>query len=54
MDNTAVNARWQAEMGPFFEALDAPPDQAFVLLEEVFHLEDQLGRSDGNKRCGAT
>jgi L-rhamnose mutarotase len=48
MDTTAVNARWQAEMGPFFEALDAVPDfrpdQRFVLLEEVFHLEDQLAR----------
>ena len=42
MDTTDVNARWQAEMGPFFEALDVPPDQGFVLLEEVFHLEDQL------------
>jgi L-rhamnose mutarotase len=29
-------------MGDFFEALDVPPDQGFVLLEEVFHLEDQL------------
>ena len=42
MDTTDVNARWQAEMGPFFEALDVPPDQGLELLEEVFHLEDQL------------
>src|SRR6476659_2736957 len=42
MDTTDVNARWQTEMGPFFEALDVPPDQGFALLEEVFHLEDQL------------
>ena len=46
MDTTDVNARWQAEMGEFFEALDLPPDQAFVLLEEVFHLEDQLAHLD--------
>ena len=44
MDGTDVNARWQAEMGQFFEALDVPPDQGFVLLEEIFHLEDQLAR----------
>ncbi len=42
MDTTDVNARWQAEMAPYFEALDVPPDQGFLLLEEVFHLEDQL------------
>ena len=42
MDATGVNARWQAEMAPFFEDLDLPPDQAFLQLREVFHLEDQL------------
>ena len=46
MDATEVNHRWQAEMGPFFEALDVPPDQGFALLEEVFHLEDQLATID--------
>ena len=45
MDDTDVNARWQAEMAEFFEELDVPPDQGFVLLEEVFHLEDQLDRT---------
>ncbi|GCD89894.1 L-rhamnose mutarotase [Nocardioides sp. LS1] len=45
MARTEVNARWQAEMGEFFEELDGvPPDQGFLLLEEVFHLEDQLAR----------
>ena len=34
---------WQAEMAPFFVELDGRPDEGFVLLEEVFHLEDQLG-----------
>ena len=35
-----VNARWQREMAPFFEALDGRrPDEGMVGLEEVFHLE---------------
>jgi len=42
MDAEEVNARWQAEMAEFFDDLDVPPDQGFLLLEEVFHLEDQL------------
>ncbi len=43
MDATEVNARWQAEMAPFFVGLDGgAPDQGFVRLEEVFHLETQL------------
>nr|WP_207619510.1 L-rhamnose mutarotase [Nocardioides sp. IC4_145] len=47
MAATAVNARWQAEMGELFEELDGvPPDQGFLVLEEVFHLEDQLARLD--------
>ncbi|WP_411557105.1 L-rhamnose mutarotase [Plantibacter sp. MPB07] len=42
MAETEVNARWQAEMGEFFVDLDLPPDQGFLQLTEVFHLEDQL------------
>jgi L-rhamnose mutarotase len=43
MARTDVNARWQAEMSDFFEELDGlAPDEGFLLLEEVFHLEDQL------------
>jgi L-rhamnose mutarotase len=43
MGATDVNARWQAEMAPFFEDLgEARPDTGFLRLEEVFHLEDQL------------
>ena len=42
MAATEVNARWQAEMAPFFADLDGRPDEGFLLLEEVFHLEDQL------------
>ncbi|MHB9023552.1 MAG: L-rhamnose mutarotase [Armatimonadota bacterium] len=34
-----VNARWQAEMGDFFEALDGQrPDEAMRPLEQVFYL----------------
>ncbi|EXU61741.1 L-rhamnose mutarotase [Streptomyces sp. PRh5] len=40
MAATEVNARWQAEMAPLFEALDgAKPDEAMRPLTEVFHLE---------------
>ncbi len=40
---TDVNARWQAEMAQFFVGLgDTAPDEGFLLLEEIFHLEDQL------------
>lgn len=43
MEKTAVNARWQAEMGGFFEDLPGgSPDQSFVRLTEVFNLDDQL------------
>ncbi|MEU7304365.1 L-rhamnose mutarotase [Streptomyces sp. NPDC007189] len=39
MEATEVNARWQAEMAPFFESLDgARPDEAMKPLTEVFHL----------------
>jgi L-rhamnose mutarotase len=35
-----VNERWQADMAPFFEALDGQrPDQGLMTLEEVFHLD---------------
>ncbi|MHC5904497.1 L-rhamnose mutarotase [Streptomyces sp. S6] len=39
MEAADVNARWQAEMAPFFESLDgARPDEAMKPLTEVFHL----------------
>lgn len=48
MARTEVNARWQAEMSEFFEELDGrAPDEGFLLLEEIFHLEDQLSSEDG-------
>jgi L-rhamnose mutarotase len=43
MERTDVNARWQAEMAPFFENLDGRrPDEGFVVLEEIFNLDAQL------------
>lgn len=47
MAATDVNRRWQAEMVEFFVDLDLPPDQGFLRLDEVFHLEDQLAALDG-------
>jgi L-rhamnose mutarotase len=47
MASREVNGRWQAEMAEFFEELDGQaPDEGFLVLEEVFHLEDQLGALD--------
>lgn len=50
MAATEVNARWQAEMAPYFTQLDGAPDEGFVLLDEVFHLDTQLAHvsSEGN------
>ena len=43
MAATEVNARWQAEMSRYFVGLAGRgPDESFLLLDEVFHLEDQL------------
>jgi len=40
MDATDVNARWQAEMGEFFELPgEERPDTGLVRLDEVFHLD---------------
>jgi L-rhamnose mutarotase len=43
-----VNARWQAEMSALFDGIEAPPDESFVPLEEVFNLEDQLAVARSN------
>jgi L-rhamnose mutarotase len=40
MAEREVNARWQAEMAPFFIALDGKrPDEGFLQLEDVFYLQ---------------
>jgi L-rhamnose mutarotase len=39
MAETDVNARWQAEMAPFFEGLDGGrADEGMRAIPEVFHL----------------
>lgn len=40
--SSAVAARWEAEMAPFFAGLDGRPDQDAPVLTEIFHLADQL------------
>jgi L-rhamnose mutarotase len=43
MARTEVNGRWQAEMSRFFVGLSGHrPDEGLPLLDEIFHLEDQL------------
>src|SRR4051794_27466452 len=43
MARTDVNARWQAEMAELFEDLEGlAPAEGFLVLDEIFHLEDQL------------
>jgi L-rhamnose mutarotase len=45
MADTDVNARWQAEMSKYFVGLDGRgPDESFVVLEEIFNLDDQLAQ----------
>jgi L-rhamnose mutarotase len=40
MEEREVNARWQAEMAQYFMELDGRrPDEGFVRIEEVFHLD---------------
>lgn len=40
MQHHPVNARWQAEMAPFFESLQGEAaDASMVPLAEVFHLD---------------
>lgn len=34
-----INARWQAEMTPFFEPMPGAADDSMSPLEEVFHLQ---------------
>src|SRR5579871_3774047 len=37
MQTSGVNARWQAEMAPFFALDGAAPDAAMTPLQEIFH-----------------
>ena len=39
MEKQEINAKWQADMTEFFVALEGKrPDEGFLQLEEVFHL----------------
>jgi len=39
MKDHPVNARWQADMAPFFESISGTADDNMALLQEVFHLD---------------
>ena len=40
MAATEVNARWQAEMAPFFAGIAGRrPDEGFRQITEIFHLD---------------
>jgi L-rhamnose mutarotase len=46
MEATDVNARWQAEMAPFFAGLgDRRPDEGMQPLPEIFNLDRALQRA---------
>jgi len=50
MAATEVNARWQAEMTGFFLGTGRrPPDEAFQLLPEIFHLTALDFPSEGDR-----
>ena len=42
MEETTANARWQADMAPFFELPDGRPDRSARPLDLIFDLGDQL------------
>ena len=47
MAATDVNSRWQDAMSKFFTGLDGRrPDEGFLLLDEVFNLDEQRARLD--------
>ena len=55
MAATEVNARWQTEMSRYFTGLDGrPPDEGFLLLEEIFNLDDQLARLNRQNRTASS
>ncbi len=54
MARTEVNARWQAEMAPYFTDLEGTPDQGFVTLREVFNLAGQIDQSPLHQHAEST
>ncbi|NNC12778.1 L-rhamnose mutarotase [Planctomonas sp. JC2975] len=49
-----VAARWEADMGRFFVALDGRADQASEQLPEVFNLADLLAAAEDSSADGAS
>lgn len=43
---SAVAARWESEMQPFFTRIDTRADQALTPLPEIFNLAGQLAAAD--------
>jgi L-rhamnose mutarotase len=39
MQDAEINAKWQAEMAPYFLLDGQAPDQAMLPLAEIFHLD---------------
>jgi len=39
MKSMPVNSRWQTQMAPLFENLDAGPDDGMRPLQEIFHVD---------------
>ena len=51
MAATEVNTRWQGDMSKYFTGLDGRgPDESFLLLEEIFNLDEQLARLSQHER----
>jgi L-rhamnose mutarotase len=46
MASREVNARWQAQMRPFFAGLERPADESFELLPLAFDLDAQLAAAE--------
>jgi len=44
MAQTSVNARWQAQMAPFFADQQVTPEAGLMTLTEVFNLQHQLDK----------
>ena len=51
MARTDVNRRWQAEMSRYFVGLEGRgPDESFLLLNEIFNLDQQLATLGEERR----
>ncbi|PYI67958.1 L-rhamnose mutarotase [Arthrobacter livingstonensis] len=48
-----VNGSWQAEIAKLFPPSEASPDEGFMVMDEVFNLENQLAAA-GHDNKGMT